>query len=116
MVRRMAHSLGVQPGSRGGYRRRFEGSEAPFPVAHAIEPGLRLLRAPAVIAFEQVDDTDHHIKGGQGMELLEGRPASGGAGLLLEQEADQGYESVQDGDRGKRCKAPKGSDPTVLGP
>jgi hypothetical protein len=54
-----------------------------------------LVGAPAVIAFEQVGDTDHHIKGSKGMELLAGRPASGAVGpLLLAQGANQGEGSV----------------------
>jgi len=107
-----------------------------------------MLGAPAVIAFEQVGDTDHHIKGGvvvaalgkgaamqgfaqveeiqfrepvallkgsKGMELLAGKQASSGAGLLLvEQGANQGEGSVEDGEQGKRCKALKGSDSTEL--
>ena len=104
-----------------------------------------MLGAPAVIAFEQVGDTDHHIKGSvvvtaigkgaalqgiakveeiqfrepvallkgsKGMELLAGKQASSGAGLLLlEQGANEGEGSVEDGEQGKRCKALKGSDP-----
>ena len=97
-----------------------------------------------MIAFEQVGDTDHHIKGGvvvtalgqgaalqgiaqveeiqfrepvallkgsKGMELLAGKQVAGRAGsLLLEQGANQGEGSVEDGEQGKRCKALKGSD------
>ncbi len=97
-----------------------------------------------MIAFEQIGNTDHHIKGrvvvtalgqgaamqriaqveeiqfrepiallkgSKGMELLEGKQASSGAGLLLlEQGANQGEGSVEDGEQGKRCKALKGSD------
>ena len=97
-----------------------------------------------MIAFEQVGDTDHHIKGGvvvtalgqsaalqgiaqveeiqfcepiallkggKGMELLAGKQVSGGAGrLLLEQGANQGEGSVEDGEQGKRRMALKGSD------
>ena len=97
-----------------------------------------------MIGFEQVGNTDHHIKGGvvvaalgkgaamqgiaqveeiqfrepvallkgsKGMELPAGKQGSGGAGLLLlEQGANQGEGSVEDGEQGKRCKALKGSD------
>ena len=97
-----------------------------------------------MIAFEQVGDTDHHIKGSvvvtalgkgaalqgiaqveeikfrepvallkgsKGMELLAGKQIASGAGLLLlEQGANQGEGSVEDGEQGKRCKALKGSD------
>ena len=50
------------------------------------------------------------LKGGKGMELLVGKQGSGGAGLLLvEQGANQGEGSVEDGEQGKRCKALKGS-------
>ena len=98
-----------------------------------------------MIAFEQIGDADHHIKGGvvvaalgkgavlegiarveeiqfrepialfksgKGMELLAGKHGSGGAGrLLLEQGANQGDGSVEDGEQGKRCMALKGSAP-----
>ena len=51
------------------------------------------------------------LKGGKGMELLAGKQASSGAELLLlEQGANQGEGSVDDGEQGKRCKALKGSD------
>jgi len=98
-----------------------------------------------VIAFEQVGDTDHDIKGGvvvaalemgaamqgiaqveeikfrepvallkggKGMELPAWKQVSGGPRrlLLLEQGANQGEGSVDDGEQGKRCKALKGSD------
>ncbi len=97
-----------------------------------------------MIAFEQIGDTDHHIKGSvvvtaigkgaamqgiakveeiqfrepvallkgsKGMELFAGKQVSGGAGrLLLEQGANQGEGSVEDGEQGKRCMALKGSD------
>ena len=103
-----------------------------------------MLGAPAVIAFEQVGYTDHHIKGGvvvtalgkgaalqgiaqveeiqfrkpvtllkggKGMELLAGKQVASEAGLLLlEQGANQGEGSVEDGEQDKRCKALKGSD------
>ena len=62
--------------------------------------------ARAVIAFEQVGNSDHHIKGCKGMEPLAGKQVSGGAGLLLlEQGANQGWGLVEDGKQGKRCKA-----------
>ena len=97
-----------------------------------------------MVAFEQVGNTDHHIKGcvvvtavgqsaalqgiaqveeiqfcepiallkgGKGMELPAGKQVRGGAGLLLvEQGANQGEGSVEDGEQDKRCKALKGSD------
>jgi len=51
------------------------------------------------------------LKGSKGMELLAGKQVSGVAGLLLlEQGANQGEGSVEDGEQGKRCKALKGSD------
>ena len=51
------------------------------------------------------------LKSGKGMELLAGKQVTGGAGLLLvEQGANQGEGSVEDGEQGKRCKALKGSD------
>ncbi len=90
-----------------------------------------------MIAFEQVGDTDHHIKGGvvvtalgqgaalqgvtqveeikfselvallksgKGMELLAGKQVTGGAGLLfVEQGANQGEGSVEDGKQVKQC-------------
>ena len=97
-----------------------------------------------MIAFEEIGDTDHYIKGGvvvtalgkgtamqgsaqveeiqfrepvallkgsKGMELPAWKQVSGVAGLLLlEQGANQGEGSVEDGEQGKRCKALKGSD------
>ena len=98
-----------------------------------------------MIAFEQVGDTDHHIKGGvvvaalgkgaamqgiaqveeiqfrepiallkgsKGMELPAWKQVSGGPRrlLMLEQGANQGEGSVDDGEQGKRCMALKGSD------
>ena len=99
-----------------------------------------------MIAFEQVGDTDHHIKGGvvvtalglgaamqgiakveeiqfrepiallkggKGMELVAWKHVTGGAGLLLvEQGANQGEGSVEDGEQGKRRMALKGSEPS----
>ena len=48
------------------------------------------------------------------MELLAGKQVASGAGLLLlEQGANQGKGSVEDGKQGKRCKALKGSDPSA---
>ena len=52
------------------------------------------------------------LKGSKGMELPAWKQVSGGPRrlLLLEQGANQGEGSVEDGEQGKRCKALKGSD------
>ena len=51
------------------------------------------------------------LKGSKGMELPAGKQVSGVAGLLLlEQGANQGEGSVEDGEQDKRSKALKGSD------
>ena len=57
------------------------------------------------------------LKGSKGMELPAWKQVSGGPRrlLLLEQGANQGEGSVEDGEQGKRCKALKGSDVSVQG-
>ena len=34
-----------------------------LPEPHALEPGIGLLKAPAMIGFQHVADGDHHIEG-----------------------------------------------------
>ena len=56
------------------------------------------------------------LKGSKGMEFLAGAATSSGAGLLLlEEGANQGEGSVEDGEQGKWWKALKGSDISVQG-
>ena len=50
-------------GSTGGYRRRFVESELLLPEPHALQPGIGLLKAPAVIGLENIGDGEHQIKG-----------------------------------------------------
>ena len=58
-----ARTAAARAGSTGGYRRRFGESELLPPQPHALEPGIGLLKAPAVIALEHVGDGEHQIKG-----------------------------------------------------
>ena len=48
-------------------RRRLRAQEEPsdllLPEPHALEPGIGLLKAPAVIGFQHVGDGDHDIEG-----------------------------------------------------
>jgi len=57
-----AKNAAATAGSTGGYRRRFGESELLLPEPHALEPGIGLLKAPAVIALEHVGDGEHQIK------------------------------------------------------
>jgi hypothetical protein len=58
-----ARNAAVMAGSTGGYRRRSEESELLFPEPHALEPGIGLLKAPAVIALENIGDGEHQVEG-----------------------------------------------------
>ena len=58
-----ARNAAAMAGSTGGYRRCSEESELLLPKPHAFEPGIGLLKAPAVIALENIGDGEHQIKG-----------------------------------------------------
>ena len=58
-----ARNAAARAGSTGGYRRRFVESDLLLPEPHALEPGIGLLKAPAVIALEHVGDGEHQVKG-----------------------------------------------------
>ena len=58
-----ARNAAAMAGSTGGYRRRFVESELLLPEPHALEPGIGLFKAPAVIALENIGDGKHQIKG-----------------------------------------------------
>ena len=57
-----ARNAAVMAGSTGGYRRRSEESELLLPKPHALEPGVGLLKAPAVIALENIGDGEHQVE------------------------------------------------------
>ena len=57
-----ARNAAAMAGSTGGYRRRFVESELLLPEPHALEPGIGLLNAPAVIGLEHIGDGNHQIK------------------------------------------------------
>ena len=57
-----AKNAAAMAGSTGGYRRRFAESELLLPQPHALEPGIGLLKAPAVIALEHIGDGKHQIE------------------------------------------------------
>ena len=62
--------------SAAGYRRRSAESELFLPKAHALQPGIGLLKAPAVIGFQNVGDAEQQIKGSAVV------PAAGEGGAL----------------------------------
>ncbi len=57
-----AKNAAATAGSAGGYPRRSAGSELLLPEPHALEPGIGLLNAPAVIALENIGDGDHQVE------------------------------------------------------
>jgi hypothetical protein len=57
-----ARNAAATAGSTGGYRRRFVESELLLPEPHALEPGIGLLKAPAVIGFQHVGDGEHQVE------------------------------------------------------
>ena len=57
-----ARNAAAMAGSTGGYRRRFGESDLLLPEPHALQPGIGLLKAPAVIALENVGDGEHEIE------------------------------------------------------
>jgi len=57
-----ARNAAARAGSTGGYRRRFGESELLLPQPHALKPGIGLLKAPAVIALENVGDGEHQVE------------------------------------------------------
>ncbi len=57
-----ARNAAAMAGSTGGYRRRFVESELFLPEPHALEPGVGLLKAPAVIGLENIGDGEHQVE------------------------------------------------------
>jgi len=57
-----ADNAAATAGSTGGYRRPLVHSELLLPEPHALEPGIGLLKAPAVIAFEHIGDSEHQVE------------------------------------------------------
>ena len=48
---------------RGRLRAQAKPSELFLPEPHPLKPGIGLLKAPAVIGFQNIGDGDHHIEG-----------------------------------------------------
>jgi len=72
--------------SRGGYWRRSAESKLLSPEPHALEPGVGLLKAPAVIGLENIGDRKHHIKGATVISTAADHAALQGIGELQEVE------------------------------
>jgi len=84
-----AKNAAAMAGSTGGYRRRFVESELLLPEPHALEPGLGLLDAPAVVCLKDVGDGDHQIKRAAVIAATADRAALEGVGELQEFELRQ---------------------------
>jgi len=64
------------------YRRRFVESELLLPEPHALQPGIGLLSAPAVIGPEHIGDGNHQIKRAAVIAATAGGTALKGIGEL----------------------------------
>ena len=93
-----ARNAAARAGSTGGYRRRFGESELLLPEPHALEPGVGLLEAPAVITLEHIGDGEHQIERTAVVTTAGDGGALQGVGELEELELDQPVALLKGGE------------------
>ena len=76
-------------------QREIDRSDLLLPEPHALEPGIGLLKAPAVIGFQNVGDGEHQIKGAAVVAAAGEGGALQGIGELQEIELRQPVALLQ---------------------